>query len=145
MYILLSLSFSADPHAAKHFARAMSAMPSPSMQAEMQDNYKVESEAISQLATQKEELLSKVGTLKKELLEWRTKLDGQVKGFRGVRAWGLVSVGELQVASLWFELSWCVHGHACRKENLRAMSHPMSHGPCGSPCDCRRSLTSDGH
>jgi cell shape-determining protein MreC len=47
---------------------------------------KVESEHLTQLNEQKEELLSKVQTLKGELLEWRNKLDGQVKSFRGVRA-----------------------------------------------------------
>ncbi|GAX83345.1 hypothetical protein CEUSTIGMA_g10770.t1 [Chlamydomonas eustigma] len=44
---------------------------------------KVESEHLTQLNEQKEELLSKVQTLKGELLEWRNKLDGQVKSFRG--------------------------------------------------------------
>ena len=80
--------------------------------ANIQDSIRVESEHITQLAAQKEELLAKVihwhcrrddfrsqgvshpsltsqtpqvGTLKKELLEWRTKLDGQVTSFRGVR------------------------------------------------------------
>ena len=48
------------------------------------DAIKVESEHLTQLNAQKEELLAKVGTLKKELLEWRTKLDGQVNNFRGV-------------------------------------------------------------
>ncbi len=32
------------------------------------------------------QLLSRVATLKSELLEWRTKLDGQVKSFREVSA-----------------------------------------------------------
>ena len=48
------------------------------------DAIKVESEHLTQLNAQKEELLAKVSTLKKELLEWRTKLDGQVNNFRGV-------------------------------------------------------------
>ena len=46
---------------------------------------KVESEHLSKLAESKEELISKVSGLKRDLLEWRTKLDGQVKTFRGVR------------------------------------------------------------
>ena len=49
---------------------------------------KVESEHLSKLAESKEELISKVSMLKKDLLEWRTKLDGQVKTFRGVRRHG---------------------------------------------------------
>ena len=47
---------------------------------------KVESEHLSKLAESKEELISKVSSLKKDLIEWRTKLDGQVKTFRGVRS-----------------------------------------------------------
>lgn len=39
---------------------------------------------LAKLSEQKTELLTKVQTLKRELLEWRTKLDGQVQSFRGV-------------------------------------------------------------
>lgn len=52
--------------------------------AEFATDIKVESEHLAKLAEQKTELLTKVQTLKKELTEWRTKLDGQVKSFRGV-------------------------------------------------------------
>jgi uncharacterized coiled-coil DUF342 family protein len=38
-----------------------------------------------ELNEQKDALLSKVATLKKELQDWRTKLDTQVKTYRAVR------------------------------------------------------------
>ncbi|PNH07408.1 hypothetical protein TSOC_006137 [Tetrabaena socialis] len=42
----------------------------------------LESKQLSELNEQKDALLSKVGTLKKELQDWRTKLDTQVKTYR---------------------------------------------------------------
>ena len=61
---------------------------------------KVESEHLSKLAESKEELISKVSMLKKDLLEWRTKLDGQVKTFRGVRCSDAMSRSHVDPRSL---------------------------------------------
>jgi hypothetical protein len=73
----------------------------------MQDDFtpdiRVESEHLSKLSEQKNELLLKVQTLKKELVEWRTKLDGQVKSFRGVSACthsGEISAQEAEISIL---------------------------------------------
>ena len=40
---------------------------------------------VQELTEQKNELLGKVQTLKKELHDWRGKLDGQLKTYREVR------------------------------------------------------------
>uniref|UniRef100_A0A7R9V0C9 Uncharacterized protein n=1 Tax=Chlamydomonas euryale TaxID=1486919 RepID=A0A7R9V0C9_9CHLO len=47
------------------------------------DDVRVESEQLAKLTEQKEELLARVTGLKKELGDWRGKLDGQVKSFQG--------------------------------------------------------------
>ncbi|KAJ9523926.1 hypothetical protein QJQ45_022413 [Haematococcus lacustris] len=43
---------------------------------------RVESKQLTELTEQKNELLSKVQSLKKELQDWRLKLDTQVKSYR---------------------------------------------------------------
>lgn len=76
--------------------------------AEFAADIKVESEHLAKLAEQKTELLTKVQTLKKELTEWRTKLDGQVKSFRGV-SWQRHSAANTQRWQTGGEGSVCFH------------------------------------
>lgn len=61
--------------------------------------------ALQDLAEQKDELLKKVATLKKELQDWRSKLDGQVKSYR------TVSIR-------------CLHVHPCHVETRKRVLAP---------------------
>eukprot|EP00955_Chlamydomonas_euryale_P030462 320552-Chlamydomonas_euryale.AAC.43 len=113
------------------------------------DDVRVESEQLAKLTEQKEELLARVTGLKKELGDWRGKLDGQVKSFQGVSM--IANSGQLRKGRSAYRAPACcpcmaTYAQTNLRESRSAMwpSWPrLTHGSTAEIADLRKTLNTE--